>query len=112
MSRGGVNILITFILVCFGWIFFRANQVGDAFEVIRKIFMEPGKPFLHLTTLFYGVISLIILLLKDFADEYRLPVRFLDSRYKAVRYCSVCGLIAYILLFGMLDGGQFIYFQF
>ncbi len=109
---GGVKIFITFLLVCFGWIFFRANRVEDAFEVIRKIFTEPGPPFIHLTTVFFGVISLVILLLKDIADEYRLPFHFLDSRYVVIRYFSVCALVAYILLFGMLNGGQFIYFQF
>lgn len=106
------RIFFTFLLVCMGWIFFRANNVGDAFEVLRKIFTDPGRPFIHPTTVFLGLISLCILLLKDITDEYRLPFHFLNSRYLAIRYISICGLITYILLFGMLSGGQFIYFQF
>lgn len=30
--------LITFVLVDFSWIFFRANTVGDAFRIIKRIF--------------------------------------------------------------------------
>ena len=30
-------ILLTFSLVCFGWIFFRANSVEDAFQLMRNI---------------------------------------------------------------------------
>ena len=30
--------LITFALVCFGWIFFRANNVSDALSIVSKIF--------------------------------------------------------------------------
>lgn len=108
----GIKMLWTFLLVCIGWIFFRANRIGDAFEILRKIFTDVGKPFVHPTTLFFGVMALGVLLLKDLVDEYHLPMRFLSSRYTVIRYVSVCGLVAYILLFGVLGGGQFIYFQF
>lgn len=32
--------LITFSLVCFGWIFFRANSISDAFNIIGRMFSD------------------------------------------------------------------------
>ncbi|GHV80557.1 alginate O-acetyltransferase [Spirochaetia bacterium] len=32
-----VQVCVTFLLVCFAWIFFRANTMGDAFLIVRKL---------------------------------------------------------------------------
>jgi hypothetical protein len=32
-----VQVCVTFLLVCFAWIFFRANTTGDAFLIVRKL---------------------------------------------------------------------------
>lgn len=107
-----LTIFTTFAIVCFGLIFFRATSVADAFEVIKKIFTEQGSLFIDATTLAYGLLALMILIIKDWKDEYNLKLNFMSSKYRVVRYISVVGLIGFILLFGTLDGGQFIYFQF
>lgn len=115
----GMSILDTlwcFILVSFAWIFFRANNLGDAFEIIRKIFTEHGRPFLEteaLVTLMYGGVAIVILFFKDFTDEY-LPGKFLcyQSNHAVVRFVSYVMTVVLILTIGILNGGQFIYFQF
>ena len=53
-----------------------------------------------------------ILLIKEFADEYQWPVRVADSKSWIVRHVYLVMMIAYIILFGVLGGDQFIYFQF
>ena len=40
------QVSITFILACFAWIFFRANNVSDSFIIIKKIFTDRGSLFL------------------------------------------------------------------
>ncbi|MEG0806727.1 MAG: MBOAT family O-acyltransferase [Alistipes sp.] len=110
--QNGINIIVTFCLVAFAWIFFRANNVGDAFEVIRKIFTEHGGLFWDMPTFTLAFPALLLLLFKDFKDEFLLPVNFLSSKYYLIRYLSAIALVTIIILFGVLDGGQFIYFQF
>ena len=55
---------------------------------------------------------LFILLLKDIVDEFFGRLLLLVPKWKAIRYFYISFLIAAIVLFGVLDGGQFIYFQF
>ena len=56
--------------------------------------------------------GLVILVLKDMKDAFKWDFGFMHSKNVVVRYVSVIFLTAYILLFGSLNGGQFIYFQF
>jgi alginate O-acetyltransferase complex protein AlgI len=39
--RKAIQVCITFILVCFAWVFFRANTIGDAFLIIAKLAKLP-----------------------------------------------------------------------
>lgn len=41
---------ITFLLLCFTWIFFRANSITDAVWIIRKLFWDIGRPMVYLKT--------------------------------------------------------------
>lgn len=107
-----LTILITFTIICFGLIFFRANSITDAFMVIHSLFTDFGSLFIDTTSLLLGGISLVVLLLKDAKDEFGWRMYAMHSKYKILRYISVVGLITFIMLFGVLDGGQFIYFQF
>ena len=104
---------LCFSTVTFAWIFFRANNTEDAFTIINKIFTDSGSPFNagHSFNI-YSRLSIIILLFKDIKDHLNLQLNFLHSNRQCIRYTSVLALVAYILLFGALDGGQFIYFQF
>ncbi|MFI3240215.1 MAG: MBOAT family O-acyltransferase [Bacteroidales bacterium] len=104
--------LYTFILVVFAWIFFRANSTNDAFYIINNIFTNTGPIFRDLTVFSYGLISLSILMTKEIIDEYYPKIKFLDSNNIIVRYTSQLLIIIFILLFAVLNGGQFIYFQF
>ena len=55
----------------------------------------------------------IILFFKDLRDEF-FPnkLKCFESKYIAIRFASYLLICFLILLFGVLDGGQFIYFQF
>ena len=109
-----IRICVTFLLVNFAWIFFRMPDVDSAFIISRKIFSDVGLPNLSdlgLTAALMLAISLIILVFKDFRDEFFLnKLRFLDA--KIVRWTIYVGLFCLIMMFGVLDGGQFIYVNF
>lgn len=104
--------LLTLVLVIFAWIFFRANNVSDASLIVNKIFTNQGRLFIDQTTLAYALFGIIILFLKDLKDEYSLDFNFSTSKKATVRYFYYVTMVSIILLFGVFDGGQFIYFQF
>lgn len=108
------NILTTFILVLFTWVFFRADSLSDAFNIIGKIFTSPGPPFYKpISSFLYAVFGILALITIDFKREYyndRWSVLYNKSVF--VRYAGIVAIIMIILLIGVLDGGQFIYFQF
>ena len=80
--------------------------------IIDKIFTSPGKLFVSMTTFSYAFIGIAILVLKDFKDEYSINFTLSNSKSIVVRYLYYATMISIILLFGVFDGGQFIYFQF
>lgn len=101
-----------FFMVAFAWIFFRANNVNDAFTIVGKIFTDLGAPFIDKTTFFYSFMALFILIFKDLKDNFSWKANFMHSNYSIIRFASSILLIVYILLFGSFESGQFIYFQF
>lgn len=109
---GFLRILICFVLVSLTWIFFRADSLTDAFFAVKNIFASTGSPFVDVPVLIPGIMSLMLLVVKDWVDEYHPQIKFLQSDNKAIGLVTSLCLCAYVLLFGVLGGGSFIYFQF
>ena len=107
-----IHWLITFILVCFAWIFFRANSLGDAITVISGIFKNWGTPKLEFAHWFAIAIAFMVLFLKELFDEFHTKSRRSFIQRPVVQHIYIILMICYILLFGVLGGDQFIYFQF
>jgi len=108
------QILITFILISFSRIFFRARSVGDAIKVIKKIFTFSGSAFDNgLITIFYSFLAIGFLLLVEFKKEfYKGSFTLSNNKNFWVRNAYYSFLIIFIIALGVFDGGQFIYFQF
>jgi D-alanyl-lipoteichoic acid acyltransferase DltB (MBOAT superfamily) len=109
-----LQVLTTFLLTCFARIFFRANNVSEAFTIVKKIvtFNSPGF-FRDTTMLFYSVAGILLLMLTEFKEEYfKGGFSLLYNKKWAVRTLACAFLIILILITGVFDGGQFIYFQF
>lgn len=112
-----VHILMTFIVINFTWIFFRAPDFPTAFHILTKICTNPGVPFTDMPVMLLGGFAMLILFLKDFKDEYGSSNKLLSlfsfhSPYRILRFASFILLAAYVLNFGTLNGSSFIYFQF
>ncbi len=106
--------LLTFILFASSQIFARAPNTETALTVYRKIFSFSGPLFIGApSVLIFCGLGLFMLLFKDFTDEY-MPSKFqfFESRYKPVRIFSYSIIILIILLMGVFDSSEFIYFQF
>ena len=107
-----LRLMLTFTIVNFAWIFFRVSDFGDVMTIFQKIFTDPGMPFLDTNTLSMAFFAMTIVFIYDFIKEKNLNIHLLSSKYMVVRYLTAVLLIVYILAFGVLNGGSFIYFQF
>jgi alginate O-acetyltransferase complex protein AlgI len=103
-------VILTFHLVCFGWIFFRAGTLGDALSLFRALMdWRPGmatewiRPFSLLVTPL-----LLIQASQAVTGDLQAPRR-LPLPLRALLYA---GLLLGILLFGRDQAEPFIYFQF
>ena len=119
------NVLITFSLVCFAWIFFRANTIGDAFFIVRNIFTYNPETILtdelyslglEATEFRIAVYSIMLLLIVHFFQrQYKLR-EFIMKQTLPFRWAAYLIAILSILIYGIYgstyDASQFIYFQF
>jgi D-alanyl-lipoteichoic acid acyltransferase DltB (MBOAT superfamily) len=109
-----VQILVTYMLICFAWIFFRANNIKDAFTIVRKVSSPKGAIYTESSSmLIYSIIGILFLFVVEFKKEYFNTLFNLsknNNRLVPKLYYSF--LIIVILTIGVFDGGQFIYFQF
>ena len=110
-----MHILITFALVSFAWIFFRANSVQHAFQIIESIFtLKQGTLFVGTPAGFaYSILGILFLILVEYTVEYH-PNKLLifNNPNRIIRYSGYVTIVLLIVLFGVFSGTQFIYFQF
>lgn len=109
------QMLITFCLVVFAWIFFRAENLSHAFECITKIF---SKTFFSIPEVVDGFsiintsfLVLFFLAVEWFGREYQYAIQGFFKKNKLFRWAFYYVLIALIFLFSGMNQ-QFIYFQF
>lgn len=112
----GINILkgfLIFLIVDFAWIFFRANSIDDSLVIVNGIFnWDSQSIFLNYETLFYGFIALGVLWIHDLVQEHKLSDRWFGEWKPIFSGIYYSFMIFLILSIGVLNGGQFIYFQF
>lgn len=107
------NMLATFLLVCYSWIFFRANNISDALYISKKIFTDHGKLFYNNPNFLFSLAAIGMLLIAEAKKEYfDTKISFFGNQSIVVRYATYTALVLLILLMGVFDGSQFIYFQF
>lgn len=107
------RLIITFAFVNFAWVFFRVNDLADVMIIFRKILFEPGRLFMDTDTLVYALMFAFLIFVNDFVEEYLSgKMKMMNNKHAVVRWVTYIFMVVLILLFGVLDGGSFIYFQF
>ncbi len=118
----------TFVLVNFGWIFFRSSSISAAVTYVSRIFTRPDPWSLFDKSLFgFGlnstemqilIVSIIVLLLVDLIKYKRKENldEFLSKQNSVFAYAVLIVLFMAIFIFGAygrnFDPQAFIYFQF
>lgn len=110
-----IKIIVTFLLVNFAWIFFRMPTLADACGVLSRIF-DTSLPMTFfsdsMTTMFFMVLGLLILLFKEVMDEFFIVQKERLLRSLWFRWASYFVILSLILLAGVLGSDQFIYANF
>lgn len=117
--------LIIFTFVCIAWVFFRANSVADAWQIIVGMFTDinVGNLFDKNTYLIgfkpneFKVISfsIIFLFIFEYLHRKHNVVKFLNAQATIFRWCFYLSIILSIIVFGIYGDRniqEFIYFQF
>lgn len=106
-----LQIIMTFVLACFAWIFFRANTTQEAFTIVQRIF-SVGGPLL-MAHAFYAFFAVSLLLSIEILQEIKImsiiPAKY---HYRYIEHFKYASLVILILYLGVFNGDQFIYFQF
>jgi hypothetical protein len=134
--RKTVQVFITFALVCFAWVFFRANTIADAFLIMAKLAklpaelagyarMLPGNgvintgraaiqntPGFGVTNLGLSVILILILLVADMFLSKTHDETIMRQQPLVLRWAGYYMLIIAIILSWNAGSSQFIYFTF
>ena len=108
-----VKITTTFTIVTIAWVFFRADNIVDAYIYLKRIFIfEEGASF-YLSTSKYklitviSILSILFLLFVEFQNQRKHKFEVHLNKYKLLVLCLI------IAFFGALKNhSNFIYFQF
>ncbi len=109
-----LSCLITYTIFAFSLIFGGAvDSISDIFLVFQKIFTDTQHLFIDGSTLVYSLIGIVLLFLSEFRDEY-FPDKFklFENDNIVVRWVAYLFISLLIIMIGVFNGGQFIYFQF
>ncbi|MCA9425572.1 MAG: MBOAT family protein [Candidatus Omnitrophica bacterium] len=109
LGRRIVNIAIMFQFVCVGWLLFRVNSMADLSVLIQNLFAWETIPWIWVG---YMAVVLTPLLLLQLNKEVSGDLLHIKKWRPSARLAVYLILLAYIALFGKVDGGEFIYFQF
>jgi alginate O-acetyltransferase complex protein AlgI len=112
----GLRVLFTFTLTCFAWVFFRAPTLRDAGHVISRIFHggsgRLGVEGFSNTDLWIVCFSVLLLELVQLWKR-RGPVQpRLQALPLPIRWPAYSAFLFLIIIFGVFQHTEFIYFQF
>ena len=112
-----LEVTITFHLVTFAWIFFRANSISDAFYIITHLFVGLlSKPKFGAGFGYHNIsialIAITLMTLVQILQERGSVRQLIAKRPPSVRWAIYYFIFFAILLFGQFGTKEFIYFQF
>lgn len=117
-----LKIIITFFIVCVGWVFFRANNLDDSLLILGKIFNIADfgiptnidgtyyeQPLWRLLGCF-GLVAVVLVL--DYCSQYYIKIYKAILRHPKSSWAAFSLILLSIVALGVFDTNEFIYFQF
>ena len=127
IGHKAVHIIVTFVLIDFTWIFFRANSFSEALTILSQI-IHVHNPWILFDGSLYNcglnsknfcfmLLCILLLFVTDYLKQKKICIREIVARQDA--WCQVLIIafsVVFILVFGIYgtsyDASKFIYFQF
>jgi D-alanyl-lipoteichoic acid acyltransferase DltB (MBOAT superfamily) len=111
-----IHIVITFNMIAFAWIFFRAESLSKAIAIIKGVFSlhnlnEPdySVPDFGLPSVCISIIMIVAMMVFEYFTSYELK----EIENKQIARISFASLsLILIIALGVFNGQSFIYFQF
>ncbi len=120
-----LEIISVFVFVDFAWIFFRAQNLSDAFYIVNHLFDKMDQinnlqsivsllKVLNITMYDFivALTSIVILEIIQFSQRKISIINYISSKPIWFRWTAYYALIIVIILLGVFNKSQFIYFQF
>lgn len=111
----GLSVFLTISYVSIALVFFRASSVNSAITILKNIFtLKKGPLYIGTSAGFVYSICMILFLVASEINEKVLNNKYsvLQNKQPVVRFAGYTALILIMLLIGVFNSGQFIYFQF
>lgn len=107
-----LNRLLTFLLVMIALVFFRANNISDAFHAIALMVTDPLNALFRTAMEEIKLIRIVgLLFVVECILEYK-KTAFVERHFLLSNIFISLVLLFLIFMMGKFEGGQFIYFQF
>ena len=107
-----LGVAATFLAVCVGWVFFRAQSLGDAGTLLSRMFAPAGGTALDLPTTLIAAGCLAVLLAGHLVGTFVDLKRAERRAPAAVLGAGLAGLLLAVLFLMPVNAKGFIYFQF
>lgn len=112
--NAAVGVAFTFGYFCFSLIFFRNVNLHNALMILKKIFTNRGPVYYeNPSMIIFSLLAIVMVFTAEIKKAYYDNCfSFFNNKRWLVRNLSYAVLVLVILLIGVFDGGQFIYFKF
>lgn len=109
-----VGVTFTFLYFCFSLIIFRNIKLNNGIMIIKKIFTNRGPVYFeNPSMIIFSLIGIIMVFSSEIKTAYyNDKFTLLNNEKWVIRNLAYAFLVIVILLMGVFDGGQFIYFKF
>lgn len=116
-ARTGIsiaNMAVVFFLICIAWVFFRAQNVGEALAILERIATQGNWSFSAVEQRFNVVKGLILVTFIVAVEgmSFKVDYRTLSRKHPFLIGLFLIGCFLIISLAGTFEGNAFIYFQF
>ena len=108
-------ITTTFSLTVFAWIFFRAENITDAYIYIKHMFSASlfSIPNFLGSNLYYFILLITFVIIEWFGRKKKHPLEWTNVKLPFMLRWGIYYLIIFIIIyFGVYNQSEFIYFQF
>jgi D-alanyl-lipoteichoic acid acyltransferase DltB (MBOAT superfamily) len=107
-----ISVFITFNLVSFAWIFFRAESFDKAIAYINYLQLKPAADGQGTVYLIANLVMVVIFILMEIVYKNREKLTILQRIPAVVKIAAFALFICLIIIFAVDTSNEFIYFQF